>query len=188
MEPIQVAGAFWSVFALYWLVSSFGRNPARRRESPLARLAHLLYMGAAFILLYSRDHRFGFLDRRFVPMARWIEWAGALLTAAGVALAIWARRHIGKHWSAEVTIRHDHELIRTGPYARIRHPIYTGILLALFGTALILGEWRGLVAVGLAVMGFWWKARREESLLRQEFGERFDEHKRRTGFFLPRMG
>lgn len=187
MKPLDVAGAFWGAFALYWLASSFGRNPARRRENPAARLAHLLYMGLAFILLYSRDTRFGVLDRRFVPVTGWIPWIGAALTGAGVAFAIWARRHIGKQWSAEVAIRENHELIRTGPYARIRHPIYTGILLALFGTALILGELRGLAAVALTVLGFWWKARREEALLAREFGERFEEHKRHTGFFLPRI-
>jgi protein-S-isoprenylcysteine O-methyltransferase Ste14 len=187
-SALSIAGALWGVFAIYWLVMSFGRKPAVRREDPLARMAHLVYMGAAFILLSSHSVRFGLLGRRFVPDAPWFGWFGVLLTAAGVGFAIWARYHIGRYWSAEVTIREDHKLIATGPYARIRHPIYTGMLLAMLGTALIVGEYRALLAVALVAFGFWAKARREEAFLEGEFGEEYQEHRRRTGFFLPRLG
>jgi len=187
MTPLHAAGAFWTVFAIVWLVTSFGRNPARRRENPLARLSHMLFMAAAFVLLYSSDPVFGPLGRRFLPQTSWVAALGVAITAAGVAFAIWARVHLGKQWSGDVTIRQDHELIRTGPYAHIRHPIYTGILAAMFGTALIAGEVRGLAAVVIATIGFWRKARKEESFLAQEFGPRFEEHKKLTGFFLPRF-
>jgi protein-S-isoprenylcysteine O-methyltransferase Ste14 len=85
-----------------------------------------------------------------------------------------------------VTIRKDHELIRTGPYARIRHPIYTGLLLAVAGTTIAIGEYRAILAFVLIAIGFTVKARREESLLSTEFGPSFEEHRRQTGFFLPR--
>jgi len=111
---------------------------------------------------------------------------GALATAAGVAFAIWARRHIGRNWSGQITIRQEHELIRTGPYARIRHPSYTGLLLALAGTAIAIGEYRAIVAFAVIAIGFVVKAKREESLLTKEFGQAFDEHRQQTGFFLPR--
>jgi protein-S-isoprenylcysteine O-methyltransferase Ste14 len=100
---------------------------------------------------------------------------------------MWARRTIGTDWSAEVQIKEGHQLIRSGPYAHIRHPIYTGILLATFGTALVIGKYRGLVAVAMFLIGFTRKARNEESFLAAEFGAAFDEHRRRTGFFLPRI-
>jgi protein-S-isoprenylcysteine O-methyltransferase Ste14 len=111
---------------------------------------------------------------------------GAILTAAGVAFAIWARRHIGKNWSAQVTIRQEHELIRSGPYARIRHPIYTGLLLAVAATAIAIGEYRAIVAFAVIAIGFVVKAKREEAFLATQFGPAFDEHRRQTGFFLPR--
>jgi protein-S-isoprenylcysteine O-methyltransferase Ste14 len=103
-----------------------------------------------------------------------------------VAFAIWARRHIGRNWSGQITIRQEHELIRTGPYARIRHPSYTGLLLALAGTAIAIGEYRAIVAFAVIAIGFVVKAKREESLLTKEFGRAFDEHRQQTGFFLPR--
>jgi len=110
----------------------------------------------------------------------------AAAVAAGVAIAFWARWHLGANWSGVVTLKEGHELIRTGPYRTIRHPIYTGILLAMLGSAIAVGEIRGLLAVAIAWLSFYTKARREESLLTQEFGERFAEHLRRTGMFLPR--
>lgn len=147
---------------------------------------HVAYMAFGFILLYAEDPRLGVLNRRFVPEREWIAMLGALLTVAGVAFAIWARRHIGRNWSGQVTIRKEHELIRTGPYARIRHPIYTGILLALAGTALAIGEYRAILAFAVIAIGFIVKAKREESFLATQFGPAFDEHRQQTGFFLPR--
>ena len=84
-------------------------------------------------------------------------------------------------------LKEGHELVRTGPYRSIRHPIYTGILLALFGTAVNFGEVRALLAVAIAWLSFYIKARREESFLSQEFGPGFAEHKSHTGMFLPRF-
>jgi protein-S-isoprenylcysteine O-methyltransferase Ste14 len=109
------------------------------------------------------------------------------LTASGIAVAFWARWHLGTNWSGVVTLKEGHELIRTGPYRAMRHPIYTGILLALLGTAITFGEVRALLAVALAWLSFYIKARREELFLSQEFGAGFAEHKQRTGMFLPRL-
>ena len=83
-------------------------------------------------------------------------------------------------------IRKEHELIRTGPYAHIRHPIYTGILTAVAGTAIAIGEYRAILAFAVIAIGLVVKAKREESFLAMQFGPAFDEHRRHTGFFLPR--
>src|SRR5258708_7252727 len=86
-----------------------------------------------------------------------------------------------------ISLRADHELIDTGPYRTIRHPIYTGMLLAFAGTAVALGEVRGLIAFGIVLTAFYFKARKEESYLTQEFGLRFAERVQHTGMFLPRF-
>ena len=104
-----------------------------------------------------------------------------------MALAIWARSHLGANWSAAITIRTSHSLVSTGPYARLRHPIYSGLLFAITGTALAQGEWRGLLALAIALIVWSIKARKEESWLRDEFGTQFDEYSQRTGFLLPRL-
>lgn len=167
---------------------AFGRKRAVRKENPLGRLFQWVYLGIAYMLLFRTHMDTRALNARFVPDSAWVAWLGALLAVFGIGLAIWARVHLGRQWSSAVEIRTDHELIATGPYARLRHPIYTGMLTAMLGTALTLGEWRGLVAVLIATIGFSFKAKREESFLKEEFGPAFEEHKRRTGFLLPRLG
>lgn len=182
----DVVDAAWLVFGVYWVAGALRVKQKRKREPAGQALARIVLLCVAFVLFYSGDPRFGVLNERFVPHREWIRALGATLTVAGVVFAIWARYHIGQYWSGAVALKVDHQLIRTGPYARIRHPIYTGILLALTGTTLLIGEYRALLALVMWFVGLAWKASREEKLLAGEFGPAFDEHKRLTGFFLPR--
>jgi protein-S-isoprenylcysteine O-methyltransferase Ste14 len=177
----------WLIFLLYWLLASLRVNKIERREPAGEKFLRIAVSFAAFVLLYNDGPRFGAFNRRFLPERYWTFALGAALTWAGVAFAIWARYHIGRYWSASVALKAGHELIRTGPYARIRHPIYTGILLAVAGSALAIGRYRGLVAFALILCGFIWKSKREEALLSGQFGAAFEEHRRHTGFFLPRL-
>jgi protein-S-isoprenylcysteine O-methyltransferase Ste14 len=177
----------WLVFAACWLLAAFRLNRMKRREPALDTLVRILLGGTAFALIFTSDSSAGALNARFVPYAPWIRATGAALTWLGILFAIWARYHIGRYWSSSVSLRAGHQLVRTGPYSRIRHPIYTGILLALAGTALVIGRYGALLAFVIMVIGFAWKASREEALLAGEFGPSFEEHKRHTGFFLPRL-
>jgi protein-S-isoprenylcysteine O-methyltransferase Ste14 len=179
--------AAWLVFLAYWIFASLRVNQMQRNEPPAERSLRIIVMLVAFLLLWNNYPVFGALNRRFIPWRPWIFYAGAALTWAGVAFAIWARYHIGRYWSSTVALRAGHQLIRTGPYARIRHPIYTGMLLALAGTALAVGRYRGIVAVAIVLAGFVRKSRSEEALLAEQFGPEFEEHRKRTGFFLPRL-
>ena len=188
ITPLRLIGLLWLLWGAYWWIASIGRPPARRRQPALERVAHVALMGVGFVLFYAEDPRFGLLDARFLPWRPVEPYLGIALTAAGIALAVWARLHLGRNWSAEVTIREDHRLIRTGPYARIRHPIYTGILLALLGTAVAIDEFRAIAGFAVITLGFTLKARREESFLAEEFPGAFEEHRRRTGFLLPHVG
>ena len=91
------------------------------------------------------------------------------MVAAGLAFAVWARVYLGRNWSGTVTVKQDHELIRSGPYGFVRHPIYTGLLLAMLGTAIAIGEWRGLVAFALFTIGFLLKLRSRRTLHERNF-------------------
>lgn len=186
-SPREWINALWILFGLYWLVSALKRKRTKQRETWAQRFAYTLPLVAAFWLFSQPPARYGFLGQRFAPAGPAIEWTGVFLTGVGVALAIWARWHLGTNWSGTVTLKEGHELIRTGPYRTMRHPIYTGIILALLGTAITAGEVRGLAAVAIAWASFYFKARREEVFLTQEFGEKFEEHARHTGMFLPRI-
>jgi protein-S-isoprenylcysteine O-methyltransferase Ste14 len=186
-DSATVIKGLWILFGLYWLVSALRLKKTKKRESWLQRLLYVLPLFVASSLLSRPEAHYGWLGGRFVPDTAAVRWTGVPLTAAGVAIAVWARFHLGANWSGVVTLKEGHELIRTGPYTRIRHPIYTGILLALLGTAVAMGEVRGLLAVAITWLSFYLKARREEAFLAQEFGPRFAEHQLHTGMFLPRL-
>ena len=177
----------WMLLGLYVALAILRIRGAKQRQSLFTRLPHLAAMIVAFILLLERRAHFGLLERRFLPNSQTGIWIGIGVTACGMALAIWARSHLGANWSATITIRTNHSLVRTGPYARLRHPIYSGLLFAIAGTALAQGEWRGLLALAIALIVWSVKARKEESWLRDEFGAQFEEYSQRTGFLLPRL-
>ncbi len=178
----------WIVFAIYWTISARGLKRTAERESLRLRALQLLITFPAFFLLLSRGPHFGPLGHRFVPGYRSLREAGVLITWIGVGIAIWARCHIGKNWSGLITLKEDHQLICTGPYRWVRHPIYTGMLVGVLGTALVLGEWRGILALLLLIVAHTLKARREEALMVRHFGSVYEEYRRKTGFLVPGIG
>jgi protein-S-isoprenylcysteine O-methyltransferase Ste14 len=184
---LHLASIAWIVFLVYWFISAQKLKSIKKREPWNERIVYMAFMVASYVLMFNDALSVGWLGRRFVPVSPELGAAGAAITFAGIGLAIWARWHLGQNWSATVTVKEGHELIRSGPYGRIRHPIYTGMLVAFAGTALALGEYRGLLALGITIVGFFAKARKEERYLVQEFGPRFEEHIRKTGMFLPKV-
>lgn len=185
--PGNLIRAAWLVFLFYWIFASLSVNRIKNREPAGPRLTRWAIIVVTLLLLNTNLGYRGFLGRRFVPFTLSMAWLGAILTLAGVAFAIWARVHIGRYWSGTVALKVEHELIRTGPYAHIRHPIYTGVLMMLAGTALAIGRYGALLAFLLLLADLTWKSRREEALLAHEFGAAFEEHRSHTGFFLPRF-
>ena len=95
----------------------------------------------------------------------------------GLAFAVWARRHIGSNWSGTVTVKENHALVRTGPYRWVRHPIYTGLLTAILGTAICRGELRGVWGLALCTLAFVDQAAHEERWMREAFGEEYDRYR-----------
>jgi protein-S-isoprenylcysteine O-methyltransferase Ste14 len=178
----------WYVFGAYWAVSWLRVKRTKAREKSLDRFLTIGMLVVAFSLLFENWSRIGPLRLRLVPEEPWIGWMGVALTWLGVAIAVWARYCIGVYWSARVTLKEGHQLIRTGPYAFVRHPIYTGMLLGVIGATLIVGEWRGIVAVILLLAAHSLKALREEALLTKEFGEEYISYRKHTGFLFPRLG
>lgn len=184
-RALQVAIVLWYVFSLVWLAKWFGMKRAKKSETAWEHAQHFVPVVLAFWLLFERH--WPVLDMRLFAESPGVLWAGMLVTALGVGIGVWARLSLGTNWSSMVTLKKGHELVRTGLYRWIRHPIYTGILLAFLGTELIQGRVRGLLGFVILWLSFYFKARREENFLRQEFGEGFEEHARHTGMFLPKL-
>jgi protein-S-isoprenylcysteine O-methyltransferase Ste14 len=185
MNAQVIVDWMWLTLGVYWLVTALKTKKTEVGEISSLRVLRLLILALIILLLLTHWLRIGPLAWRFVPRSVEIVWGGVVLTGFGVMLAIWARWHLGQNWSDKVVLKVDHELIRSGPYAYLRHPIYSGVLLAVIGTALAVGEWRGILAFILLGSNYYVKATREEKILAGKFGEEFQEHRRRTSFFLP---
>jgi protein-S-isoprenylcysteine O-methyltransferase Ste14 len=177
----------WVGFGGYWLLSAWWAKKTAAGEWIGWRLLRWAILGLVFTLLLSSRFSQGFLGRRFVPTGRALEWAGVGVTVAGLLLCMWARKHLGSNWSDKVALKVDHQLIRTGPYARLRHPIYSGMVLAIGGTALAVGQWRGVLALVILLVNYAVKAKREERILSGKFGERYSEYRGQAGFLLPKF-
>jgi protein-S-isoprenylcysteine O-methyltransferase Ste14 len=175
-------GVLWAVL---WLARLSGGRPAARSESTGSRLLHLALMTMAFWLLFRKAPELGPLSSRIFPDTPAVQITGAIITFAGLAFTAWARTVLGRNWSAVVTIRQDHHLIRTGPYRWVRHPIYSGLLLAMLGTAISLGLLRGLAGTLIGLAAFRMKASLEEAFLTEQFGPEYIEYKKKVKALIP---
>lgn len=176
----------WSALWIFWLISALASKHSIKRQSITSRLEQSILVTAAFFLLFARDlwpHwiRLRLFTKSNLPLL----WLGTALTAAGVAFAIWARVSIGSNWSGTITIKDQHELIQHGPYSIVRHPIYTGLLLAFLGTAIVNGELRGILGFVLVSLGFGLKLRMEEAFMEQQFGSAYMDYKHRVKALVP---
>jgi len=176
--------ALWLAWIGLWTVAAFYTKPTRWRESAGSRAFHVVPLLVCWALLAIPRAFPTILTTRFVPPGRLLPSLGMLLVAAGLGLAVWARGCLGRNWSGIITLKQDHALVREGPYRVVRHPIYTGLLLALIGTAAAIGEWRGVLAVACALLGFLWKIRVEEERMQQTFPE-YEQYRKRTAALIP---
>ena len=175
----------WLVWLLYWLLGAGRLKAVARRESRLQRASHGVPLVLAALLLVLPGHALGALATLFIARS-WTGYGiGVALVALGLGYAVQARRHLGANWSGTVTLKQGHSLIRNGPYRHVRHPIYTGLLLAFAGSALALAEWRGVLAVLLAAVALIIKLRREERWMLQHFGDDYAEYRKTSWALLP---
>ncbi len=176
----------WGGLGVYWLWNARRSGSSVTREASWWRVMRLGILTVTFILLLSPWLRIGWLGWRFVPDTGLAHVLGLALTAAGVLLCVWARVHLGRYWSDKIVLKVEHRLIRSGPYRYLRHPIYSGVLLGIVGTAVAVGEWRGFVALAMMSANYFMKARREERVLAGQFGEEYTEYRKQAGFLTPR--
>lgn len=187
MTPLlhQAIAWLWIGLGLVWLAAAPFARATSRSEHPLPRLAYLAAGFTAMALIFWPGASVGILAMRLLPDTPAVAGIGIALTLAGILFAIWARLILGANWSATVTIKQDHHLITRGPYGLVRHPIYTGLLLALTGSAIAFGELRGFLGVMVIALGFWAKSRIEERFMLQQFGSAYEEYRRRVPALIP---
>src|SRR5262249_9463989 len=135
----------WAAWILYWIVAARGAKPTRWQEGFAASALHGIPFLLCILLLATPRWQPVLLTERIGARGALLPLLGPALVVAGLGLAAWARAHLGANWSSQVVVKEDHALVRDGPYRLVRHPIYTGLLIAVLGTALAIGEWRGVL-------------------------------------------
>jgi len=177
----------WVAFLVIWFLAAIKTKPAQQRESISSRLSYTVFVIAAFLLVFGKQITPPWLRIHLFQPNLLSAVLGIALTAAGIGFAVWARFYLGANWSSNVTVKVGHALVRTGPYRFVRHPIYTGMILALLGTALQRAQVRGLIGVVLLYIGFKMKSKIEEQAMISTFGAQYDEYSRTTGAILPKL-
>lgn len=185
MTPAGVFDTVWSVWALSWIVAAFwsAAAVARRDLRAMALPYGLIILAIAVPPLW---HLSGAPSSRWWEVGRPSAYALAFATIPGFLFAWWARLHLGPLWSAAITRKADHRVVDTGPYALVRHPIYTGILWAALMTDIAAANGPALVSFAALVAGFWLKARAEEDFLAEELGHAaYAAYRRRVPMLVP---
>jgi protein-S-isoprenylcysteine O-methyltransferase Ste14 len=182
--PMLASFVPWIAFTIYWEIAAKDSAPVLKAESHFSRGIHVVLANAALLFIFFPIRG---LNQHFLPDLLVLKLGGIALELAGIALAIWARRILGRNWSGEITIKEDHQLVRGGPYGTIRHPIYTALLTMYLGTAIVSGQMHALIGLAIGTLAYLRKARMEETNLGNAFGEKYTAYREDTWALIPRV-
>jgi protein-S-isoprenylcysteine O-methyltransferase Ste14 len=173
----------WVIFLGYWLATAFTNKKTAERRSFLSSLSYRLPIVVGVIVIVAMGRHYP-MYVKLTPDTIYTRWAGAFVCVAGLVFSIWSRHVLGRNWSSNITFKEGHQLIRTGPYRFVRHPIYTGILVMSSGPAIQYGRvfsWFALLVIGV---GLWIKLKQEESVMLKHFPE-YSEYRKQVSALVP---
>ena len=184
---VRWISATWGIFWVVWLLAAFASKRSVQRQTAGSRLLQsvLVLIGVIFIFDFWNFFTHGWLSARLIPRTQFWVLFGAALTISGILFCFWARAILGRNWSSAVTIKQNHELILRGPYAFVRHPIYSGLLMGMLGTAIVFGLARCFVGVFIFGLGLWIKSQIEEKFMLQQFGEQYVNYRQQVRALIP---
>ena len=180
-------GILWLSWLVYWLAAAQRTAPNKRMETLLEGASYRIPLAIGVFLTV-----FWWMPLFLRIPALWTQsplaaGTGLAFTVAGLCFAVWARMHLGKYWSGRITLKENHRVIQTGPYAWVRHPIYSGLILALFGTAITLGTISASAGFAFMLISFVRKLKIEETWLRSQFGAEYEAYQNRVKALIPRF-
>jgi len=178
----KITALLWLAYIGYWVFRSRGNKRTTRRQRTL--VSGMVPRAALFFIFIALWVFPLFAAPLFSPKLP-VQIVGLSVCLLGLSLAIWSRQVLGSNWSAEIEVKEQHELVTAGPYGLIRHPIYSGGILALAGTLLVSGQLRVLILLVIVTVGMVLRAKTEEQLMQKEFAEGYAAYKRRTKMLVP---
>jgi protein-S-isoprenylcysteine O-methyltransferase Ste14 len=179
---MSLTASLWTVFVVYWSIAARRVAPTLRSESTSSRALHRWLLNISLLFLFLPVPG---LRARFLPLATSIVAAGLIIQALGILLAAWARHHLGRYWSGAVAVAVHHELVRSGPYHLVRHPIYSAMFVMFLGTCMVSGELHALLGLTVLAAAYWRKIPQEERTMRETFGPAYDLYCGETWALVP---
>lgn len=182
--PDQIIIGCWIAFIVYWFISARKVKAIAEKQSLSTALQHRIFVGLATFLLAFQKFPPP-LNSHLTPRTDGAQIIGAAICVAGLLVTLWARMTLAGNWSSDVTFKHGHELIKTGPYRFARHPIYTGLLVMVVGTAMNTGRLHAWLALPVMFTGFWIKLKQEETLLLRHFPAAYPDYQKQVKAIVP---
>jgi len=177
-----VSAGLWLIYNVIVSIGLRKRPDAKSAESKKSRAVHERLLLAGIVLLFAPLPG---LTGRFVPETRTTAAIGLGVQLAGMLFYFWSRTYLGRLWSGQITIMQGHQLVQTGPYRVLRHPLYTGFIGMFVGTAIVSGQYHALFGIALCLIAYARKIRLEEAALRAEFGDAFDAYRQKRWALIP---
>lgn len=180
-------GLCWAVFLAFILASTFSaKRVAKRDRRWMFSWIGLIAFVAIFLVIGRETRLLAFLaESVHRSLSPTVGFCADVVVFAGLAIALWGRMTLGGNWSLNPSIQEGHELVVRGPYAYVRHPMYSGLLLMLLGAVIWYGSWIGAIVFVASLLGSWLKLRREERLLAEHFGTSYLTYKERVKALIP---
>ena len=179
---VLASAAIWIVMIVYWNISARSIRPVAKAEDAKSTQRRQLLLNLAILMLFVPIPG---LTRQFIAPTRAAVATGFTVQVGSALFYFWTKRYLGRFWSSAVAIMKDHQLVRSGPYRLIRHPLYTGMLGMFFGTAIVSGQYHALIGTALGVFAYWGKIRIEERALSEAFGAEYDDYKHHSSALIP---
>jgi protein-S-isoprenylcysteine O-methyltransferase Ste14 len=179
MAYLQIIAGIWIIFmAFLYTPALLFSAPVERKSFRYVQRSIILVIIVIILIVILTTYESDTLIFRIIPDSPLAGITGIVLTIAGLGFSAWARIHLGRYWSSMVMVRVGHRIIKTGPYRVVRNPMYTGLLIAYVGAAIVLGELLAFVALGIGIAAVWVKIKAEEEILLEKFGEEYLQYKR----------
>jgi protein-S-isoprenylcysteine O-methyltransferase Ste14 len=177
----------WIFLILFWAISAKNNKQTVYKENLTLRFLYYWLPLILAALLLGPGKWFGhtLIREKFVEHTNLVGCMGLFIAAIGLVIACWSRYLLGKNWSLSVQKKENHELIQTGFYSVVRHPIYTGVLLIFTGNVIIVGDYRGFISLAIVFYSYWFKLKKEENVLIELFGKSYLDYQKKTKIILP---
>jgi len=185
IQPNQIFQVVWIAWVVSWIVASFWSGRTAKRVTTVETWIYRTIIFAGALLIAPWTAR-ALGESPIWPIGDTGAYALVFVMLVGLALTWWARIQLGRLWSSAITRKDEHRLVDSGPYALVRHPIYTGIIIALFATAATEATPVALLGAALIMIGLWVKACAEERFLLAELGtDTYESYQRRVPMLVP---